>query len=256
MKQIVLSFLVALQFLTTLPVPTWRNPNSEDVGRSVRYFPVAGLVLGGLLACLNWLLRLALSAPLADLLIVIALVMLTGALHLDGFLDSCDGLFGYRTPEQRLEIMRDSRVGSFGVAGGWALLTLKYVGLTQIPPDLKVQALLLAPLLGRWALVTAVVIFPYGRETGLGTTYKHYTTRRELVLASLGVALTAFIILHWVGLGLALLIFCLSLLLGKYIMLKLPKGLTGDSYGAITEMSEMLTWIIIGAAASLIKSFS
>jgi adenosylcobinamide-GDP ribazoletransferase len=253
LKQIVISFLVALQFLTTLPIPLWRAANNEDVGRSVRYFPVAGLVLGVLLALLNWLFRLVLPLALCDLLTVVALLMLTGALHFDGFLDSCDGLFGYRTPERRLEIMRDSRVGSYAVAGGWVLLTLKYVGLGLVPLDLKLQALLIAPLLGRWALVIAVVLFPYGRESGLGTTYKLYTQRRELLLASLCVLLASFIILRWSGLLLALLVFVLAFLLGKYIMLKLPKGLTGDSYGAITEISEMFTWLFIGSAASVIQ---
>ncbi len=255
MKQLVLSFLVALQFLTTLPVPLWREANGEDVGRSVRYFPIIGLVLGLILALLHWLLSLILPANLVDLITVVALIMLTGALHLDGFLDSCDGLFGYRTVEQRLEIMRDSRVGSFGVAGGFALLSLKYVSLLNIPADLKLAALLLAPLLGRFALVVAVVIFPYGRPSGLGTIYKQHTKKRELTLAIIGVAVTAFIILHWSGLILIGLVFGLAWLLGKYIMLKLPQGLTGDSYGAITEVTEMCVWLFMAAAPGLILKF-
>src|SRR3712207_3561507 len=148
--------------------------------------------------------------------------MLTGALHFDGFLDSCDGLFGYRTVERRLEIMRDSRVGSFAVAGGWALLSLKWAGLSQIPGGLLIQSLLLAPLLGRFALVVAVVIFPYGRESGLGTVYKQYNTKWELLLASLGVLLLAGLILGWVGLGLVVLSFGVSLAVGRWIMTKLP----------------------------------
>jgi adenosylcobinamide-GDP ribazoletransferase len=197
---------------------------------------------------------LALPASVTDLLLVIALLMLTGALHFDGFLDSCDGLFGYRTPERRLEIMRDSRVGSFAVAGGFALLSLKYICLTNIPAELKTAVVLLAPLLGRWALVAAVVLFPYGRESGLGTTYKRYTTWKELALASLAILLFGFLILRWAGLGLALIILILAFLLGKYIMLKLPKGLTGDSYGAITELCEMFTWLLLAAGAGLIPS--
>lgn len=251
-----ISFLVAIQFLTTFPLAPWRATTEEEIGYSVRYFPVIGLLLGSVLALLNWLLRLALPASLTDLLLVIALLMLTGALHFDGFLDSCDGMFGYRSPERRLEIMRDSRVGSFAVAGGFALLSLKYVSLTSISPDFKTQALLLAPLLGRWALVIAVVLFPYGRESGLGTVYKQHTTLRELALASFGVALTSFIILRWAGLILSLLIFGLAFLLGKYTLLKLPKGLTGDSYGAITELCEMFTWLLLAASPGLIQSFS
>ncbi|NWJ96259.1 MAG: adenosylcobinamide-GDP ribazoletransferase [Chloroflexi bacterium] len=251
-----LNFLVALQFLTTLPVPLWRSATSEDVGRSVRYFPVVGLVLGIILASLNWFFRLWLPPALSDLLLVISLLLLSGALHLDGFLDSCDGLFGYRTTEQRLEIMHDSRVGSFGVAGGFALLSLKYVSLSSIPTDLKTAALLLAPLLGRWALVTSVVLFPYGRESGLGTIYKRYTTKLSLALTSLVIALFTSLILGGPGLLLALLIFGVALLVGKYIMLKLPKGLTGDSYGAIAEIGEMVTWLFLGAAANMIHSLA
>lgn len=256
LKQIVLSFLVALQFLTTLPVPLTRNPQGEDVGRSVRYFPLAGLLLGAILALLNWFLRLALPSTLSDLVLVVSLLMLTGALHLDGFLDSCDGLLGYRTPEERLLIMRDSRVGSFAVAGGWTLLSLKFISLNSIPGELKTPALLLAPLLGRWALVIAVVLFPYGRESGLGTIYKRYTSRRELLLASLAVALTSVIILKLPGLILSLLILLLAWFQGKYVMRKLPAGLTGDSYGAITETSEMLTWFLVAAGGSLIQLYA
>jgi adenosylcobinamide-GDP ribazoletransferase len=116
----VFSFLAAVQFLTTLPVRLWRDVQGEDVARSLRYFPAVGALLGALLVVLNWLLSFWLNDNrlLIAALLVIAHLLTTGALHFDGFLDSCDGLFGYRTPERRLEIMRDSRVGSFAVAGG------------------------------------------------------------------------------------------------------------------------------------------
>lgn len=255
MRRIVFSFLVATQFLTTLPVPLWRETRSEDVARSVRYFPVVGALLGGMLALLNWLLGLWLPGSLVALFLIIALLILTGALHFDGFLDSCDGLFGYRTPERRLEIMRDSRVGSFAVAGGWALLSLKYAGLSLVPADLMPQALLITPMLGRWALVAAVVIFPYGRESGLGKMYKQHNTGRELILASIVVLLLAGLILHGPGVVLAGIIFILTLLIGRWVMTKLPAGLTGDTYGAIAEVSEMATWLLVGAGAAVIKSF-
>ncbi len=247
------SFLAAAQFLTVLPVPLWREVRSVDVARSLRYFPIIGALLGGLLAGLNWLLALWFPAPLVPLLLVIGLLMLTGALHFDGFLDSCDGLFGTRPVEQRLEIMRDSRVGSFAVAGGWALLSLKYVGLSQIPPDLLPSALLITPMLGRWALVVAVVIFPYGRESGLGKVYKEYNTGRELGLASIVVVVLTALTLHGPGLVLGGLVFGLAWLLGRSMMRRLPAGLTGDCYGAITEVSEMALWVIIATSASVIK---
>ena len=249
------SFLVAVQFLTTLPVRLWREVRGEDVARSVRYFPLVGAILGlGLVLFYEGLSLVLPSGPVA-LILVITLLGLTGALHYDGFLDSCDGLFGYRSVEQRLEIMRDSRVGSFAVAGGWALLSLKYAGLALVPADLMPQALLIGPLLGRWALVAAVVVFPYGRESGLGKIYKEYNTQRELGLAVIGVSLLAGLILHGPGLLLVALSFGLAWLLGRWVMTKLPAGLTGDSYGAIAEITEMAVWLVVGAAASVVKSY-
>ncbi len=249
------SFLVAIQFLTTLPVPLWREVKGEDVARSVRYFPVVGVLLGLILTLLYWLLVWWLAPPVVNLLLVISLLMLTGGLHFDGFLDSCDGLFGFRTVEQRLEIMRDSRVGSFAVAGGWALLSLKFAGLSSIPGELMPSALVIGPLLGRWALVTAVVVFPYGRESGLGKIYKQFNTRRELGLALVGVSLLAALILRGSGLILVAGSFGVACLIGRWIMTKLPAGLTGDSYGATTEIVEMINWIVIGVAANVIKSW-
>ncbi len=248
------SFLVAIQFLTTLPVPLWREVQSVDVARSVRYFPIVGVLIGALLLGLDRLLVWWMpGSPVVPLVLVIALLMLTGALHFDGFLDSCDALFGYRSVERRLEIMRDSRVGSFAVAGGWGLLSLKYAALSQIPADLMPQALLIAPLLGRWGLVAAVVVFPYGRESGLGTVYKQYNTGRELALAAVGVLVLAGIILHGPGLGLVGIIFGVAWLVGRWVMTKLPAGLTGDSYGAIAELCEMTTWLLVASGASVIK---
>src|SRR3954468_15825082 len=123
------TFLAALKFLTTLPVPLRKPVEAEDLARGGRYFPLVGLLLGLILTLVYGLLILFLPSSLVTLLLVIALLVLTGALHFDGFLDSCDGLFGYHSTERRLEIMRDSRVGTFGVAGGICLLALKYAGL-------------------------------------------------------------------------------------------------------------------------------
>lgn len=257
MRYLLFSFLTALQFLTTLPIPLWREVRGEDVARSLRYFPLVGAILGILLAGLGRLLAggQAMSGLLVAVLLVIAHLMFTGALHFDGFLDSCDGLFGYRSVERRLEIMRDSRVGSYAVAGGFALLALKVAVIEQLPADLFVPGLIIAPMLGRWALVLAVVGFPYGRDSGLGTLYKQYNTGRELWLATSGVLLLAILTLHWAGLVLLVVASLLVFLVGRWIMTKLPAGLTGDSYGAIAELTEAVVWLSLGAGASVIRAF-
>lgn len=249
------TFLAALQFLTTLPIPLRKVVEADDLARGGRYFPLVGLLLGLILTVLYGLLILFLPSSLVALLLVIALLCLTGALHFDGFLDSCDGLFGYHTTERRLEIMKDSRVGTFGVAGGICLLALKYAGLALVPFGLMPAALIMAPLLGRWALLCAVIVFPYGRESGLGLLYKRYTHPPELVLASLFVLAIAYALLRLPGLVAAAFIFGLTWLVGRWIMTKLPAGLTGDSYGAIAEIMETATWLFIGAGAGWIAGF-
>jgi adenosylcobinamide-GDP ribazoletransferase len=211
-------------------------------------------LLGVFLALLNWLLNFIFPPTLVALLIVISLLTITGALHFDGFLDSCDGLFGYRTPERRLEIMRDSRVGSFAVAGGWALLSLKFYALLSVPAELMVPALLLAPMLGRWGLVASVVIFPYGRPGGLGLSFKRNLGWLELLLAGIAVMAMSVVLLRGAGLFLPPIFLGVAFLIGKYVMTKLPAGLTGDVYGATAEIGEMLTWLIVGSAANVIKS--
>lgn len=250
------NFLAALQFMTTLPVPLRKPVEAEDLARGGRYFPLIGLVLGLILTLLYGLLIIFLPPSLVALLLVIALLGLTGALHFDGFLDCCDGLFGYHPIERRLEIMRDSRVGSFGVAGGIGLLALKYAGLSLVPPALMPTALILAPLLGRWSLLCAVISFPYGRESGLGLLYKRYTRLPELVVASVFVLVIAFAFLRLPGLLLAAFIFLLTWLVGRWMMSKLPAGLTGDCYGAIAELTEMAAWLFIGAGAAWILSLN
>lgn len=250
------TFLAALQFLTTLPVPLKRVVEADDLAQGGRYFPLVGLVLGVLLVALYAVLILFLPAGLVALLLVLALLVLTGALHFDGFLDSCDGLFGYHTVERRLEIMRDSRVGTFGVAGGIALLALKYAGLSLVPPTLMPSALVLGPFLGRFALLCAVVLFPYGRESGLGLLYKRYTRPRELVLAAIFVVVLSYAFLRLPGLIVVGVVFGLTLLVGRWIMTKLPAGLTGDNYGAMAELTEMAVWLFIGVGANWITAFN
>ena len=142
--------LAALQFLTIVP-PIVRRPfTADEMGRAVGFFPLVGALLGGALAALDWGLIQVLPQEVAAALILAAWVYATGALHLDGFLDACDGLFGGHTPEARLHIMRDERIGAFAMAGGGLLLIVKYAVLAHSPDRLIL--LLLAPTLARWTM--------------------------------------------------------------------------------------------------------
>jgi adenosylcobinamide-GDP ribazoletransferase len=156
---------------------------------------------------------------------------------LDGFLDSCDGLFGGRTPEDRLRILRDERVGAFAVIGGILLLLLKFQSLAALPG--RSAALCLAPVLGRWGMAAAVVAFPYARAEGLGRVMKDHARWGQALLASAIAAAASWFIAGPFGWLILLLCGALMFLITRFVMTRLP-GLTGDIYGALCELLEVL----------------
>lgn len=235
-------FLVALQFLTVSPAFLKRSFSPAELGRSTAYYPLVGGLVGGLL----WLANRGLSFWFPDLLrasLVLALwILLTGALHLDGFLDSCDGLLGGLTPESRLEIMKDERVGAFAFAGGAVLLLVKFSALAATPPS--GAALILAPVLSRACMTLAIAAFPYARSQGLGKAMKEHTGSTQVCLAALfalGIA--------WLAAGLSGLVCLLAagLLTWGFALFCLQRipGLTGDTYGALNELIELAVLVFL-----------
>ncbi len=239
-----MSFLAALRFLTIIPLPGRREVSPEEVGRSIVYFPVVGVIIGLILVGLNWLLALCLPAALVNVLLVVALVAISGAFHLDGLADTCDGMAGGKTVEERWRVMSDSRVGSFGIVGVACLLLTKYVSLNNVPEDWLIPTLVLVPVISRWAMVYAVFAYPYAKPSGLGKAFKQGNRWWSLVIATvitLGVVvalaqLKGFVIMMavWV-----LVVAVAAFLKGRF------GGLTGDTYGAINEVAEVLVLILV-----------
>ncbi len=235
-------FLAAVQFLTVIPVR--REIAGEDIGRSLIFFPIVGLGIGGLLFGLDQLFALFLPTALGSALLIVALVLVTGAHHLDGFIDTCDGMAAGRSAEQRLAIMRDSRVGGFGVVGAFLLLLLKYISLLFLPGPYRMAALLLMPVLGRWAMVYAIFGYPSTREEGMGRTFKEQVNWRSLLIATLiALAVSAALMRLW-GLAVMAAIWLIIVIMAAYIRRRLG-GLTGDTYGAINEVIEVCALILI-----------
>jgi len=235
-----ISLLAAFQFLTTIPAVVRRAFTAGELGRAVGYFPLVGLALGGILYGLASALRLIFPVQVVAVILLAAWLLLTRALHFDGFLDTCDGLFGGFTPERRLEIMRDSRVGAFGVAGGGLLLLAKYAALVSLP---QLSGLVLAPVLGRWVLSMAIFAYPYAREKGLGRDMKDNARWPQVILATVVSVLAACLFAGWTGL-LAFALAGVVLWLGAGFTLRRIPGLTGDSYGALCEMAELAVLLL------------
>lgn len=233
--------VAALQFLTLFPPLIRRMFTAEEMGRAVGWFPLVGALLGALLALLDLGLRQIFPVSVSSVLVLAAAIVSTGALHLDGFLDACDGLFGGHTPERRLEIMRDERVGAFGLAGGVLLILLKWSALMAIVH--RATALLLAPTLSRWAISLALITVPYARDKGLGRDMKDHAGPAQLVLSTgiaLGVALLAG---RWEGL-IAVVAAALTVWLAVRLALGKVPGLTGDLYGATSELVEVVVLLV------------
>ncbi|MBM3236968.1 adenosylcobinamide-GDP ribazoletransferase [Candidatus Poribacteria bacterium] len=233
-------FLIALTFLTRLPAPIPKNITAEEMGKSSALFPLVGLILGGILVGFNWLMGHIWTSSFAiNVILLVSLIGLTGGLHLDGLMDTCDGIFSGRSRERMLEIMKDSSVGAFGILGAICVLLLKLAFLNEIDDAQKWKALLLAPTFGRWSMSFVLVAFPYARQEGMGSAFADFANVKCLILASSLLVVTFVIVLQWrVGFIMPLLVIS-AYVLALSISAKLG-GLTGDTYGAICEFMEMI----------------
>jgi adenosylcobinamide-GDP ribazoletransferase len=242
----------AVRFLSILPLPDppHRIETGSETTSPVRvvlgsgYFSLVGLLLGLLLSILLLLLDPLLPHLAVAALLVVTLVLLTGGLHLDGLMDSYDGLFGGRTPERRLEIMRDSRVGSFGVLGGVCALLLKFAFFASLERHALLVALLVVLPSARWAMVLALHIFPSARSRGLGVTFQQTVTLQRLVLAGSIALIIALVLAHLAGALLWGAATLTAIALGSWITRRIG-GLTGDTYGAIAEITEVVMLLLL-----------
>ncbi len=235
-----ISVIAAFQFLTIFPTIIKRMFTSQEMGRAVAWFPLVGIGLGLLLYFVNYLTQLIFPANVSAAITLFAWIIFTRAFHLDGFMDTCDALFGGFTPERRLEIMKDSRMGAFGVAGGILILLTEYSALhTSVN---LFAALTLATTLGRFASPLVIYAFPYAREDGLGIEMKRNVGIREIITATLITGIVSFFIYGWVGFLLMLASAIIAFLIALYTMRLIP-GLTGDIYGTVTTVVEMLVLI-------------
>ncbi len=242
--------VAAIRFLTILPVPgttqLFETDEEDESGFIIgsAYFPLIGL----LLAVLLWLLLLVTNSIFPPLvlaaLLVVAQTVLTGGLHLDGLMDTCDGLFGGSTPERKLEIMRDSRVGSFGVLGGGCILLLRFAAFASMRVQLLTVTLFMVLPVARWAMILAVGVFPGARLSGLGSAFRRTVTGQHLLAAGITTVVIVLLAGHLAGLLVLLVGTLVALAVGILISRQLG-GLTGDSYGAIEEITEIVLLLLI-----------
>jgi len=242
----VLRLSLAVTFLTRLPLPITAEVTPVDLQASMGWYPLVGLVLGAVGAGLFAVGRLLFPAPVVAALVIILLEAFTGALHLDGFMDTCDGLGSGKPRERALEIMKDSRVGAMGVFGAVAVIVLKVAALATFATPQAALVLCIGWPAARALPIWNVSLFPYARAAGTGGAFTEGKSQWALIFATLSAVIIAVFFGGVHGLLLLLLAILLTLLIQANIALKLH-GLTGDVYGMGIEMVETLV-LLLGTA--------
>lgn len=233
-------FLIALTFLTRIPVP-FGGKNSyqaEDFQKSIYFFPIVGLIIGLILGGSYYLLDMVFPKMISAALLLLIYVLLTGGLHLDGLIDTVDGVYGGMTKERRLEIMKDTNPGAFGVLGAVLVLVLKYSIFAQMEQGMLLF-LIAAPILGRQAMIWMQVLYPCARQEGLGKMFSVYNNLPVFGVTT-GLALVILVsFAQLLGLYIFLLAAVFCFLLASQLS-RLLGGLTGDTYGAGCELTEII----------------
>lgn len=238
-------FLIALQFLTQLPVRIDPQPSNQIIGRSLLYYPLVGLIIGALLAGLGWLLNSS-PALITAALLVTAWVILTGGLHLDGLADCADAwIGGMGDAEKTLAIMKDPACGPAGVAAILLIILLKLTALHALITTDHWIALFVAAIIGRTLLPVLLLTTPYVRRNGLGYILSACQPKRLSIIVV--AATTIFILLATKLYGLWLIISASALFLVlRHLMIRRIGGTTGDTAGALVEVTE--TTVLLTAA--------
>jgi adenosylcobinamide-GDP ribazoletransferase len=243
------SLLDAVEFLTVLRLRRVQAAGMRRVADAQAWFPLIGLLIGALLLAFDRLASRALPEPTVDVLLVVLLALITGALHLDGLADAADGLLGGHDRERRLDIMRDVHAGTYAIVAIAAVLAMKWAGLAALSRNVRYETLLLTPCLARFAMLLTSAAFPYARPEGIGAGF-HERAWPAATIAGAITAAAASIALLGAG-GLLVLVFagacawCCG-----FVAKRAVGGMTGDIYGATIEISEALLLLFIAALAN------
>ncbi len=229
--------LIALQLLTRLPVPNTGEVTDQQVGRSLLFYPVVGLVIGGLLVLLAWLTEGSPDAVRAVLLLIVW-TLVTGALHLDGLADSADAwVGGYGDREKTLAIMKDPYAGPAGVTVILLVLMAKYASLEVLLSQANYIALVLIPMLARVMMPLLLLTTNYVRKNGMGSALAAHHPKCASQWVIFSCVLLTMMVAGNSGLWLLVTLAIVFLYLRK-IMIKRIGGTTGDTLGAMVELSE------------------
>lgn len=234
----------ALQFLTILRFKKESLINAERLGSSPVYFPLVGAFLGLVLIILDKILFPLLPATLLSLILVFTLIILSGAMHIDGLADTFDALFSGKSKEEMLSIMREVHKGTFGVLAIIAAILFKVVLLSSIPLHLRTLSLLLMTVLSRYSMGLAIAFFPYARSEGKAKVFFEQRSLKTFILSTIITLLILALALRFISLIILFFVVIFTSSVSLLVKRKIG-GFTGDGLGALSELNELIVLLSI-----------
>ncbi|MDI6606051.1 MAG: adenosylcobinamide-GDP ribazoletransferase [Candidatus Omnitrophota bacterium] len=237
--------LIALQFLTALPIKIRSEIQPQEFGRSLLYFPAVGLFIGIILACVSSAL-VFLPILLKGALILVTSIIITAAMHLDGFADTCDGFYAAKSREEALRIMRDSRIGVMGAVGIFCILLLKFTLIVSLPENILGRSLIMMAVFSRWSQSLACGMCGYARPAGKAKFFLEYARSSDVIIG--GIA-SFLLFLFFCGIGAVILFIASFISVFLFITFARARigGMTGDTIGATNEIAELAVLFLIAA---------
>jgi len=237
------NFINAVEFLTIFTVSRKHDVTEGDLAKSMVYFPIVGFLIGVILNYSDKALAWTVPPSIANALLLIMFVIITRALHIDGLADTLDGIMGGHDRTSRLEIMKDSRLGTAGALGIMLLLLVKYLCFNNLFDNDKASALLTAPMMGRWTQILMVFRANYGREQGMGSAFVGHLRSTGLIATSaVALGLAVFVSGTWAAILIASVV--LFTMVCRWYLVRKLGGVTGDVIGAVSELNETLTLML------------
>lgn len=235
-------FLIAVQFLTRLPIPVALNSSETDIGKAAAFFPLVGVIVGGGAALVFVSLQKVLPLSPSVLCAIIFAAVLTNAFHEDGLADAFDGFGGGWSKDRVLEIMRDSRIGTYGTLALVFLIFGKFTFLSALPQGQIWRWLIIGHTASRWTILPMCIALPYARAEGQGKLVSKQVGVLELVTGTVTLC-AVLLFLPWRAVLVALLVTGLvTLLSGLYFRARI-QGMTGDCLGATNQMAEVSLYL-------------
>ena len=236
-------FIILIQFMTRLPIPLKVNYSEKKLGKSIKFFPLVGLIIGLILYFINFLIAAYLknifySKTIIAMFLIIMEILIVGIIHIDGLADTFDGLFSYAKKEKMLEIMKDSRIGT----NGTVVLILYFITKTALISEIitiNPKYLIIFPIIARLSTSTNAGLSDYARKSGMSNAIISANGTFEVIFAFI---LTNILVFFIIGSKGTIIVFIAFLFIIFFMMNVRKKigGITGDTMGASLELISIL----------------